>query len=620
MSASSNQVAANPMAATLFLVQAKQAYAKGLWVEVGRLSQLCLQSAGNDMALRNAALGLLSAALMQVGQFAQALPICLALDNTLPHDVNNLANIGHLLTTLQRTKEALVYLQRAVQVAPDNAGAHLNLAFAYAALHDIEQAKLNFSKASQLNPALAKAYYGLAEILLLKEGRIQEALDAYELGLKLEPKNFTALSNLMFIQHFLYPHDMKHQTAVLQRYSHATASIAKTPHAPMQLHAPLRVGIVSADFCNHVVARFLDSTLTAISAEPTLSSRVILVGYYNRNLNDEVTKRLKGGFQLWRQIDQASDEQVAQQIKLDQIDILIDLSGHTVGNRLPLFARKPAPVQLSWLGWFGSTGLKAIDYVLADPVCVPIEEERWLVERVWRMPQLRYCFTPPEDAPLVSPAPCLTNGHITFGCYQSLTKINDGVLHCWSKILAASPQARLRIQSIALGQPEQQTRFKQRLQQAGIAPEQVELVAGMSTPDYLASYGEVDILLDTFPYTGGTTTAEALWMGLPTLTLALPGMLGRQGEAFMQAAGLPEWIIYSEDDYVAKAIAWACADTSAIEALAALRYGLRERVHASAVYDAQTFAAQWIDALYDMWQEKVTTSQPMIKAGKKSKK
>jgi predicted O-linked N-acetylglucosamine transferase (SPINDLY family) len=598
------------MAATLYLVQAKQAYAAGQWQEVGRLTQLCINSARGDMALRNAALGLLSAALMQVGQLEQALPICLSLEQSLPNDANNLANIGHLLTQLKRHAEAISYLERAVKAAPIHAGTHLNLAIAYTANQQTDPAKASFLTAIQLDPTLAKAHYGLGEILLRQEGRISEALTAYERGLQLEPKNFIALSNLQFIQYFLYPHDLKQSAKVLQRYRQSVATIVPIKHLATEPHHPLRIGIVSADFCHHVVASFLDSTLAEIRGNPALKHRVTLVAYYNRNLHDEVTQRLRSRFDLWRQIEQASDEQVVQQIQHDQIDILIDLSGHTVGNRLPVFARKPAPLQISWLGWFGSTGLKAMDYVLADPISVPVAEESWFVEHIWRMPTLRYCFTPPLDAPEVSPPPCTTRDHVTFGCYQSLTKINDGVLRYWSQILTACPQARLRLQAVALAHPEQQARFLSQLQHAGIAIDHVDLVAGMSSTEYLASYADVDVLLDTFPYTGGTTTAEALWMGLPTLTLALPGMLGRQGEAFMRAVGLDDWVATSEADYIAKAIHWGQADHDARRSLTTLRHGLRARLVKSAAFNAQIFAVQWVDAMDAMWQDKIAAAHP----------
>jgi len=242
--------------------------------------------------------------------------------------------------------------------------------------------------------------------------------------------------------------------------------------------------------------------------------------------------------------------------------------------------------------------------VLADPICVPTNEESLFLEKIWRLPHLRYCVAPLENAPEVSALPCIQNHNIIFGCYQFTRKINHGVLRCWSKILAACPHARLHIQSFSLDKPELKDQFRKRLIDAGINPESVELVGGVSYSQYLQSYAEIDIVLDTFPYPGGTTTAQALWMGVPTITLATAGMLGRQGEALLVNAGLPEWVAQSEDEYVQKAIHWGNSDINQRQDLADLRTSLRTRVVDTPVFDAKKFAVDFVDALYGMWNEK----------------
>jgi len=372
----------------------------------------------------------------------------------------------------------------------------------------------------------------------------------------------------------------------------------------IQPHTPLKIGIVSADFCQHVVCYFIENVLSQIRSNDALRSRLKLVAYANQSEEDDATRRLQGHFDLWRQVDKLNDDALAEQINQDQIDILIDLSGHTKGNRLPVFAKQAAPLQVSWLGYWGTTGLTSIDYVLADPICVPANEESLFLEKIWRLPHLRYCVAALENSPEVNSLPCIKNQNIVFGCYQFTRKINHGVLRCWSQILAACPHARLHIQSFSLDKPELKNQFRKRLIEAGINPESVELIGGVSYSQYLQSYADIDIVLDTFPYPGGTTTAQALWMGVPTITLATAGMLGRQGEALLVNAGLPNWVAQSEDEYVQKAINWGNADTAQRQDLANLRTSLRECVIQTPVFDAQKFAVDFVEALYGMWNEK----------------
>ena len=290
-------------------------------------------------------------------------------------------------------------------------------------------------------------------------------------------------------------------------------------------------------------------------------------------------------------------------MKDEHIDILLDLSGHSAGNRLTLFAAKPAPIQVSWLGYFGTTGLPVMDYALADPQSVPESEAQWFTERVWRLPHTRLCFSPPLRAPDVSGLPVLAGRPFTFGCFQELTKINASVLDAWKRIMLASPHARLRVQSVRLGYPDVMAAFAQRLRDAGLSDAQFQLVGPAPRDNYLAAYADVDLVLDTFPYPGGTTTVEAMWMGVPTLTLATPGMLGRQGAALLVNAGLPDWICNNPEAYVAQAIAWASPEGERRQRLSDLRAQLRPQLMKSPLMDAQHFAVDLDQALRGMWRD-----------------
>jgi predicted O-linked N-acetylglucosamine transferase (SPINDLY family) len=364
------------------------------------------------------------------------------------------------------------------------------------------------------------------------------------------------------------------------------------------------VGFVSADLRKHPVGFFLRDVLLALASTAVASGELTLLAYANHALADELTQDIRPAFAAWHTVDLWNDARLDAQIRSDEIDILVDLSGRTAGNRLQVFAGKPAPVQLSWLGYFATTGLPQMDAILADPVCVPAGEESLYVERVIRLPHTRLCMSPPVVSEQPEPPPSLNNGFITFGCFQTLPKINHGVLAAWAQSLNACPQARLRLQAPQFSEV-QRARFTGRLQAAGIDAGRVDLLGPVSRELYFASYNEVDILLDTFPYPGGTTTAEALWMGVPTLTLAWPGMLGRQGQSMLENVGLHEWVARSEADYVQQAVAWGQGGADECEQLQDLRRTLRSQAAQSPLFDSPRFARDWWAALQGLWREKM---------------
>lgn len=370
--------------------------------------------------------------------------------------------------------------------------------------------------------------------------------------------------------------------------------------------APLRVGLVSGDLRTHPVGFFMESLLAHLNTD-----RVELVAYTTNQWESELTTRIKPHFAAWHTIAGLSDEAAARKIHEDGIHILVDLAGHTGGNRLPVFAWKPAPVQVSWLGYFATTGVPGMDYLLADPVSVPDGHREHFTETVWHLPDTRLCFTPPAPSARLAPShpPALSNGFITFGCFQNLTKINDGVLAVWGKIFQALPQARLRLQSKHINCPVACEHLQQRLAHVGITPEKVTLEGGVPREAYLAAHADVDIILDTFPYPGGATTCEALWMGVPTMTIAGGTLLARQGASLLACVGLEDWIASDEADYVARTIAYA-AD---INRLVQLRSSLRSRLLASPLCDAPLFARNLEDAFRGMWDAYTTAEIPLQK-------
>jgi len=291
-----------------------------------------------------------------------------------------------------------------------------------------------------------------------------------------------------------------------------------------------------------------------------------------------------------------SDEALAKCIRDDGIDILVDLSGHTAHNRLPVFAWKPAPIQASWLGYVATTGLSEMDYYIADRYAVPESQDAQFVEKVWCLPESMICFTPPEFDIPASQTPAMANGYVTFGSFNNLTKMNDAVVALWADVLHNVPGSKILLNTRQLNDAAIRETTWRRFAAHGIGRERVMLEYITPRASSIAAYSRVDIALDPFPYNGGTTTAEALWMGVPVLTLAGDRLVGRMGVSQLSNVGLQDWIAEDAAEYVAKAKYFA-----EISALTKLRAGLRQRVLESPLFDAPRFAAHFEQALRSMW-------------------
>lgn len=351
---------------------------------------------------------------------------------------------------------------------------------------------------------------------------------------------------------------------------------------------PLRIGYVSADFCQHTVGLFIKDVLAAHNA-----ARVMAFAYSAGQVNDWVTAAIHSAC-LFRDVAALDDAALAEQIRRDEIDVLVDLSGHTGGSRLTVFAHRPAPVQVSWLGYFATTGLPVMDAVLLDDWHAPAGAETQFVEPIIRLPRGRFCYTPVPFAPAeVAPAPCLTSGYVTFGCFNNSAKLNAAVYETWAQILAAVPDSRL----VLKWRTFQDAGLRQSVQSAfgklNIAPERIELRGASFHADVLKQYADIDIALDPFPFTGGLTSCEALWMGVPVVTWPQSRVVSRQTFAFLSAIGLPELAGQSRDDYVRIAIALA-EDKKRLEAL---RSDMRQRMLASPLCDVGAFTYTLEDAL-----------------------
>ncbi len=508
-------------------------------------------------------------------------------------------NLGNVFQNIGQYEDALACYRQALAINPDYAQVHNNISRVFYSLGRYEEGLTSCQRALALDPNDADTLNNLGNYLQ-ESGRFDEALNSYQRALQIKPDFAMAFSNLLFIHNYLLDQPPAQMLAEAQRFGELVASKAHPFSAWDTLPDPgrcLRIGLVSADLRTHPVGYFLENVLSALAS--TSAGRLEIIAYYNHFAVDALTERLRACCHAWHPVVGLPDETLARQIHADRIDILIDLSGHTAQNRLPMFAWKPAPIQTTWLGYFATTGVSAIDYLIADPYTLPESEERHFSETIWRLPETRLCFTPPAENIEVSPLPALQNGYVTFGCFNSLAKMNDAVVELWAQILTAVPDSKLFLKARQIQEASTQELIFTRYAAHGIGRERLILEGLSPRADYLATYRRVDIALDPFPYTGGTTSAEALWMGVPVLTLAGPRFLSRQGVGLLMNAGLPDWVAQNPEDYVARAAAHA----KDVHNLSALRNRLRQQVLASPIFDAPRFAQHFESALRNMWQK-----------------
>ncbi|MFZ5502373.1 MAG: tetratricopeptide repeat protein [Pseudomonadota bacterium] len=533
-------------------------------------------------------------------QGKDSLPTLQKTAELFPGDASVHNNLGNAYRDRNQSDDAIACYRRALAIKPDFLGTNYNLGVLLHEIGQINEAMVCCGNELRLDAGYAEVH-NLQGSLYKEFGQLEEALKCFRRALELKPDFIEAYSNALFILNYT-TYTPEHCLEEARRFGKVATSLAQRPFTAWRCVNPpqrLRIGLVSGDLLNHPVGHFLESILGQID-----SHRVELVAYSTNRRTDELTTRIRPYFSEWRYLSGQSDEAAAQLIHADGVHVLVDLSGHTGYSRLPVFAWKPAPVQVSWLGYFATTGIAEMDYLLADQVGVPEARRGDFTESVWYLPDTRLCFTAPKVNLAVSPLPSLSNGVITFGCYQSLPKLGDDVLAVWGEILAAIPNARLRFQRKQLGEPEVAAQLLQRLQHYGIPPERVTLHGNTHRDAYLASHAEVDMILDTFPYPGGTTTCEALWMGVPTLTLTGDSLRASQGASLTAAAGLSDWIAADKEAYIAKAIAFA----GDLPKLAALRAGLRDQVLASPLFDASRFAKNLEHALWGMWEARQKTA------------
>jgi protein O-GlcNAc transferase len=512
-------------------------------------------------------------------------------------------NRGNALLDLGSDEEALQSYVKAIGLNPNDVNAHNNVGNILEKYGRSAEAAASYRRALALEPARAMLHNNLGNVLR-DQGQLDEACTHYRQAVSLDAGFAQAHSNLLLLLNTRPDVPLGEQCAEARTYGERQASKARAfAHTTHAVHVTqsdaaakrLRVGFISGDLNSHPVGFFLESVLGHLDG-----TRLELIAYATRQRDDAVSQRLMPHFSAWHDVSRLDDEACARRIRDDGIDILVDLSGHTNHNRLPVFAWKPAPVQATWLGYFATTGLASIDYVIADRYVLPPSEASQFVETAWHLPDSYLCFTPPDIDIDVGPLPAtasVDNSSITFGSFNHLVKLNDGVIALWARVLAAVPGSRLLLKTRQLDDLTIQQTTRERFAAHGIDGARLLLEGQSPRAELLATYNRVDIALDPFPYAGGTTSVEALWMGVPVLTRRGERFLSHVGESIANTAGLAEWIAQSDDDYVAKAVRFSAQR----DHLATLRSSLRERLLASPLCDAPRFARHLEHAFRGMW-------------------
>jgi predicted O-linked N-acetylglucosamine transferase (SPINDLY family) len=528
--------------------------------------------------------------------------------------------IGTSAMRRRRFDEGRRWLLRAIDKRPGFAKALTNLGVGYMDRRLIDDAERCFRQALLSDAMAVEAHVGLAEVMLDRH-RITDAAPPLRAALALEPSGSRTLGSLSrlaqmrgetmtAVAHYRRalavddgnpaahsnllttlmadadvgpPQVLREHRAWDERHGAAARAVWRPHENPRDPERRLRVAYLSADFGRHPVGWLLTSALERHDRD-----RFEVVCYSDRQADDDLTGRMRRAADRWIPSVELDDIALADRVRADGIDVLVDLAGHTSGNRLLAVARRPAPVQVSWIGYFATTGMRAIDAVFTDSWEVPMGAERWYVETVVRLPSGRFAYLPPDYAPAAAPRPHRQRDFVAFGSFNQASKLNDTVVATWTRIVGAVPGSRLRLKAMAFGDRGAAAAVRARFLAAGLDPDRLELVPPSDHRTMLAEYADIDIALDPFPYTGCLSTLEALWMGVPVIALEGQLSIARQSAAILRRLGLAELVAGTEQSY---------------EALARSLAGeLRPRMAASPVCDGEAVARAAEVAFRSLWR------------------
>ncbi len=517
---------------------------------------------------------------LRTGDLANAEEFCRRALRERPGEIRAVSLLGAILTDTNRADQALPLLEHA---AKHELLARHNLGIAYYALGRLEAAAACFETTLRAKPDWVEARNNLGNTLL-DLGFARQAVDVLRECLHRPGLTPAIFSNLLLSMQYL-PEVTRDELASLHRqYGEAMAAAhLPLPAVTARAHCPLRVGFVSGDLRHHPVGLLLEGLMPALRAR-----RWWLSAYSSRHglPGDPIPARLHAQVDQWVDISNLDDATAARRVREDRIDVLFDLSGHTGFNRLGVFALKPAPTQISWLGYGDSTGLATIDAVIGDDVSTPTGVDREYVETLLRLPLPRLPLSATSDAPAVADPPHIINSTFTFGCFNTIAKLNPQVIRTWARILAITPDSRLLMKSRQLDHAVVRKAITDAFAEHGISTNRLILEGYTRRSEYFSAFQRVDVTLDPFPFNGGMTTLDSLWMGVPVLSLVGKGMWARQGAMILGALGLNDWLVADSDSYVSKAVSTRQSTAELVN----LRFDLRRRLGEADFADPKTFA------------------------------
>lgn len=504
------------------------------------------------------------------------------------------AHIGEALQDRNEDVEALQYYKKALAINPNNTEYLNNIGGLYSRLQQYREASNHYRRVLDVEPDNPSALNNMASSLKAF-GQMEEAISYHKKSLQIRPNHAGTYTNLLLSMVYAPSVSAEEQAKTAREFGEGIANPVFKNYVFNNDRNPnrrLKIGYVSPDFKTHSVNFFFEPLLNRHDRK-----NFEIYGYASVEKKDGITARLEKSFDHWRDIFTLDDEEAADLIHQDGIDILIDMAGHTGFNRLLTFARKPAPVQVTWLGYPATTGVTAIDYRIVDPHTVPAGmNQEWSAETLWRLPDVFCCYSPGDKiVDVIDHPPFEDNGYITFGCFNNFSKVTDAVLASWLQILKRVPGSKLFLEIACLDQFESD--LIARLQAIGFDLASVILEQRKPNTQFIM-YNRIDIALDPFPCNGGTTSMDCLWMGVPIIALAGNSFVSRMGVSFLTNSGLPQLIADTTDDYIEKAVALA----SDLDGLRAIRHNLRDKVRASPLMDQERFIKNMEAAYRKMWQ------------------
>ena len=513
----------------------------------------------------------------------------------------NVPSLYNILGVSQSSKgsygDAISNFERAIGMNSKFLDAHNNLGIALKNSGEFLRALNVFQGALKINSNHPLTNFNLGD-LYEKFNEIDKAIGCFKKSVELKPDFNLAYSNYLFFINYSDKYEKNFYYKEAIGYSESIKKFDETLLTPFQYDSSpknLKIGFVSGDLRKHPIGYFLHETLGYLKS---MNLELIAFSNLEKNREDKLSQAFKKIFSKWHSVNTTNDLDLINLVRREKINLLVDLSGHSANSRLPIFINKPAPVQATWIGYLDTTGIKEMDYIIADPFVVDEDQENLFVEKIWKMPKIWNCFSKPDYDIQVETLPALKNKYITFGSFNHLNKLNDSVIKLWSELLKKIPKSKLFLKYKSLNDDYYKDSIKRKFNKNGIEESQLILEGSSPREDLLKTYNKIDISLDPFPYSGGTTNFESVWMGVPILTLKGKKFISRCGESVNHNLGMSDWIARDEDNFVSKASVF-CSD---LNKLSDLRARLRQKALNSPLFDSKKFAEDFHEALWKMWK------------------